>query len=111
MKFARAFPVFSAAFALIYVICMDNNLALVSYFPRPRTWYWLTVTDLPKSAGPGMYWYGWLAVSALGAAAVAALALLAPARVVGRVAAPASWVVPLAAMVFLLVILRSWFIH
>ena len=111
MKLARAFPVFSAAFAVIYVVCMYDNLALVSYFPRTRTWYWLTVTDLPKSAGPGMYWYGWLAVSALGAAAVATAALLLPARATDRASSIASWAVPSAAMVFLLVILRGWFIH
>jgi hypothetical protein len=111
MKVARAFPVFSAAFAAIYVICMDNNLALVSYFPRTHAWYWLTVTDLPKSAGPGMYWYGWLIVAALGAAALAALSLAVPARAMERVGAVSSWAVPTAAMLFLVVILRGWFIH
>ena len=111
MKIARALPVFSAAFAAFYVMCMYNNLALVSYFPRTRTWYWLTVTDLPKSAGPGMYWYGWLAVSVLGAAAVAALSLLAPARAIERVSSVSAWAVPSAAILFLLVILRGWFIR
>jgi hypothetical protein len=111
MRIARAFPVFSAAFAVLYAICMYNNIALVSYFPRTREWYWLTVTTLPPRAGPGMYWYGWLAVSAMGAAAVAALALLLPARATERVSSVASWAVPAAGILFFIVILRGWFIH
>lgn len=111
MRIARAFPVFSAAFAAIYAVCMYYNLALFSYFPRIGAWYWLTVTNLPPRSGPGMYWYGWLAASALGAAAVAALALLVPARMTERASSIASWAVPSAAMLFFAVILRSWFIH
>ncbi len=110
MKIARAFPVFSTVFAVIYVVCMYFNLALVSYFPRTRTWYWLTVTNLPKSDGPGMYWYGWLCVAVLGAAAIALLALLLP-RGAARVWSVSSWAVPSAAMLFLAYILRGWFIH
>jgi len=110
MKIARAFPVFSTVFAVIYLTCMYFNVALVSYFPRTRTWYWLTVTNLPKADGPGMYWYGWLCVAFLGAAAVAVLALLLP-RTAGRGWSVSSWAVPAAAMLCLLYILRGWFIH
>ena len=111
MRIARVFPIFSAAFAAIYLAAMYENLALVSYFPRTRQWFFLTVTDLPRSAGPGMYWYGWLATSFLGAAALAALALVAPARSVAGVARVVSWAVPIAVIVVVIYILRGWFLH
>lgn len=111
MRATRVFPLFSAAFAAIYVAAMYNNLALVSYFPRTRQWFWLTVTDLPRSAGPGMYWYGWLLTSFLGAAAIAALALLAPAPTIARASRTASWAVPLGVIAVFVYILRGWFLR
>jgi hypothetical protein len=111
MRAARVFPLFSAAFAVIYLAAMYNNLALVSYFPRTRQWFWLTVTDLPRSAGPGMYWYGWLLTSFLGAAAIAALALLAPPQTIARASRPASWAVPLGVIALIVYILRGWFLR
>jgi hypothetical protein len=108
---ARVFPVFSAVFAALYLAAMYWNLALVSYFPRTRQWYALTVTGLPRSAGPGMYWYGWLLTSFFGAALAAALALALPAHAGTRVARSASWGVPFAVIATLAFILRGWFIH
>ena len=111
MRIARAFPVFSVVFAVIYLVAMYFNLALVSYFPRTRHWYALTVTDLPRSAGTGMYWYGWLATSFLGAAAVAELTLAAPERALSRAAGTASWAVPLGILAAFAYILRTWFLR
>lgn len=111
MKIARAFPVFSAVFAIVYVVCMYWNLALFSYYPRTRAWYWLTVTDRPRADGPGMYWYGWLAVAFLAAGAVSALTLLTPPRVGERAWATSSWAAPAAMALVLVYILRGWFIH
>jgi hypothetical protein len=111
MKVTRIFPFFSTAFAVIYLAAMYNNLALVSYFPRTRQWFFLTVTDLPRSAGPGMYWYGWLATSFLGAAALAALALALPAPWLARLSRPASWAVPIVVILAIIYILRGWFLR
>jgi hypothetical protein len=111
MKWTRVFPVFSAAFAAIYLAAMYYNLALVRSFPRSRQWFWLTVTDLPRSAGPGMYWYGWLLTSFLGAAAIAALALVAPPATTARVARWVSWALPLGIILVIVYILRGWFLR
>jgi hypothetical protein len=110
MKAARVLPVFSAAYAIIYLVAMYENLALVTYYPRLRQWFALTVTGLPKSAGPGMYWYGWIATAALGAATVALLALTVPERALARPCAVAAWVAPLGVALVIVYLLRSWFL-
>ncbi len=110
MRLARVLPVFSAAFAVLYLAAMYNNLALVTYVPRLHLWLPLA-PNLPKSAGPGMYWYGWLATSALGAVAIAMLALLVPAERLSPVARRVAWIAPVAVMLALIYILRGWFVH
>ncbi len=110
MKVARVLPVFSAAYAVIYLVAMYENLALVTYYPRLRQWFALTVTDLPKSAGPGMYWYGWIATALVGAAIVALLALAVPERPLARFMSVASWAAPLGVVLIIVFLLRGWFL-
>ena len=110
MKIARVFPVFSAAFAVLYLVAMYNNFALMTYFPQVRRWLPLTAI-LPKTDGPGMYWYGWIATSALGAAACAFVALLVPAGRLSSFTRHAAWVAPMGGMLALVYILRGWFLH
>jgi hypothetical protein len=64
-------PVFSAAFALIYIVSVELNWALFTYHPKIKRWAWLVE---PSRDGPTMYWYGWLVTSALGALAVSVIA-------------------------------------
>src|SRR4029077_16542298 len=64
-------PVFSAAFALIYILSVELNWALFTYHPKIHQWGWLVE---PARNGPVMYWYGWLVTSALGASAVSVIA-------------------------------------
>ena len=68
-----ALPVFSVAFVVIYAFAVDFNLALFTYHPQLNEFAFLV--ERPKT-GPAMYWYGWIATSALGAMIVSALALL-----------------------------------
>jgi hypothetical protein len=110
VRIARVFPVFAVVFVVLYVVAMDNNLALVTYFPRIRHWLPLAAV-LPQSAGPGMYWYGWLATSAIGAAGCAALALLVPVNLLSSVARRAAWITPIGVMLAVVYILRGWFVH
>lgn len=103
----RVLPVFSAAYAVLYVIAMYFNIAMFVYYPQPGVWHW---RDTPGTAGPAMYWYGWIANAAVGAAIVAALAAVLPASL-RRLNATIAWLVPLASMLTILFILRGWFIH
>ena len=102
----RFIPIFAAAFAVIYVVAVEANWALVTYHPRLDEWDLLTQ---PARAGPAMHWYGWLATSFLGAAAVSLLAL----PVTRRWPPPLwiGWAVPLAVMLVFVYLLRSFFLR
>jgi hypothetical protein len=86
---------FAAVACVMYVVAMEMNLAAFTYHPRLVEFAW--GVERPKS-GPAMYWYGWIATSALCGLAVGAVAAVA-ARGVGRTPWFAlGWVVPAVAM-------------
>jgi len=121
MSVARVFPVFSVAFAVLYVLSMDNNWALFTYLARAGEFHSLVYAPPTPRAGPAMYWWGWLATSAIGAAIVAGIAAALPAGWAGRrwssLTGPTltwptlTWVVPLAVLLVLVFLLRGWFIR
>jgi hypothetical protein len=90
------FGVFAAAFAVLYVIAMELNWAAFTYHPR------LGLFELgakPPRTGPAMYWYGWMATSALGGLTAAVLAMVGLANFLSAKAwLLISWVVPVGAM-------------
>lgn len=109
MSPVRVFPVFSACFAVLYVLAMNFNLALLTYFPRTHGVALLAAAPTTES-GVAMYWYGWLLTAALGSASVAAAALLVPDRWSARLWSGWSWLVPAAMIVALMYLLRGWFL-
>jgi hypothetical protein len=106
MSVTRVLPIFSAAFALVYVLSVEANWALVTYHPRINEWEWLTK---PAKLGPPMYWYGWLATSFLAACAISVLAL----PLTRRWSPPVwiGWAGPLAVMLVFVYLLRSFFLR
>jgi hypothetical protein len=108
MTIGRALPVFSIAFALIYIASVEYNLALITYHPQIGRWG--VLAEAPRE-GPAMYWYGWLLTSALGAGAIAALSLALPARPFDRVWSILVWVAPLAMIAVIVYILRGYFLR
>jgi hypothetical protein len=112
MNLARSFPlfaiVFAAAYAILYVVAVEYNLALFTYHPALEEFGFLV--EKPKE-GPAMYWYGWMVTSALGAFAVAAIASWLPAGWARRVWPGWSWAVPLAVMLVFGYLLRGFFIR
>ena len=108
MKFLRALPIFSAVFALLYAAAMYFNIAMVVYYPAVNELHWHDRPDLPQ---PAMYWYGWIAYAALGAAIIAGITALLPAGRIARVLPRLSWAAPLLSMLFILYVIRDWFIH
>jgi hypothetical protein len=67
--------VFGIAYAVIYVICTEVNLPLLTYHPAIGE---IGILWQPSKGGPAMYWYGWMLTSALGALAVAFIAIAIP---------------------------------
>ncbi len=77
MNLDRAFPVFSVAFAVLYLLATYFNLALVTYHPALKELQFLAQ---PPKAGPTMYWYGWIMTTAIGAFVAGAVATFMPDR-------------------------------
>jgi hypothetical protein len=112
MNLIRSFPVFAivfaAAYAILYVVAIEYNLALFTYHPALEQFVFLV--EKPKE-GPAMYWYGWIATSTLGALAIAALVSFVPAGWNRRVWSGWSWAIPAATMLFVAYMLRGYFMR
>jgi hypothetical protein len=67
--------VFGVACAVMYVICTEVNLPLLTYHPAIGE---VGILWQPPKNGPAMYWYGWMLTSAFGALAIAFIAIAIP---------------------------------
>jgi hypothetical protein len=106
MKLARLFPFFSAAFAVIYAPALYYNWALVTYQPAMMEWDLGPVTK----QGPPMFWYGIVATSFIGGCVITAIAALLPETLVRRLWTGLTWLLPVAALIFIIYILRPYFL-
>jgi hypothetical protein len=106
MKIARLFPVFSATFAVLYVLSITYNLALFSYHPQLNQWEFLVAAS--KGVAP-MYWYGWLATATIGGVLAAAAASFVPSRWNTYLWSGWTWVLPLGSMIYIAYLLRDYF--
>lgn len=106
MSTEKVFPIFAAAFAVIYVLAVEGNWALFTYHPKLGEWGWLAQ---PTKSGPPMYWYGWLATSTLGATATSLLTW----PLVRRLSAQfwLGWIVPLVVMLIFIYLFRDFFLR
>jgi hypothetical protein len=108
MNVSRVFPVFTVAYALAYALAVQYNWPLISYFPilgqfKPG------LVAATRDTGPAMYWYGWIATSALAAVAVSIVALLVP-KIAEKLCPALTWAVPLVAMAWTTwVTAKIWF--
>jgi hypothetical protein len=112
MTLQRAFPtfaiVFAAVYSVMYALAVFYNWALFTYGPATGEFGSLVT---PASAGPTMYWYGWMATAALSGAVVAALAALLPDTATRWIPAALSWVVPIIVIVVFGFLLRGYFLR
>jgi hypothetical protein len=99
MNLEKVFPIFAAAFAVIYLLAVEQNLALFTYHPKLGEWGWLAQ---PARTGPPMYWYGWLTTSVL---------LSWPLVRNRPVQFWLGWVAPLAVIVFFVYFFRDFFLR
>jgi hypothetical protein len=80
-KLATFTIAFGVAYAVIYAICTEVNLPLLTYHPV------IGGVDLlwkPARQGPAMYWYGWMLTSLIGALVLAWIATIVPEQWVQR---------------------------
>ena len=99
--------VFGIAFAVLYVICDMAALPLFTYHPgtdRIDFGY----TPARKDEGPAMYWFGWIATSALGAFVLGLAASLLPAKISGRIPLALTWIVPVVLLPILIYSLKFY---
>ena len=109
---SRVFPVFAVVFAAVYavtyVFAVWKNFALFTYHPALNEF--ALGVQKPRD-GPAMYWYGWMATSAIVASLAGFAACLAPESLARRVSPGLAWVVPLCAMLFFAWLLRGYFLR
>ena len=119
MTSSRAFRRFAfaygTAFAVFYVAALKLDLALFTIYPAQSVVLWgmhrsRDVVDPAMSfLAPAMYWYGWTASAALGAAVFALVAAVFPERWARRLWPGWLWVVPAAAMIACVYLTMPWF--
>jgi hypothetical protein len=100
--------VFAMVFAIVYVLAVEKNLALFTYHPAT---YDFGFGVQPPADGPAMYWFGWLATSAIAATLAGTLAALLPRALSSRLWPGLAWAVPCAALVAISVLLRDYFLR
>jgi hypothetical protein len=105
-RFASFAVTFAATYAIVYYLAVAYNLALFSYGPAVGQWMPFTQA---ASDGPTMYWYGWIATSALAAAGVAAIVALLPQRLTRWLWPGFAWLVPVGSIAAFAYLLSGYF--
>ena len=106
----RALPVFSVTFAVVYLLAVELNWAVVTYHPATGAWG-LGVEAAKAPRQPAMYWYGWLLTAGFAATAAGALAAALPREIAGRVWPGLVWAIPVLCMLLVLFLLRGYFLR
>ena len=97
---------FAIAFAILYVLAVENNWALFTYHAALEEFVFLV--EKQKDA-PAMYWYGWMSTAGIGAFVIASAVSWAPEQLSKRIWPGWSWAMPLATMFAFVYILRGFF--
>ncbi len=99
--------VFGISFAILYVVCDMAALPMFTYHPGTDR-IDLGFTRPRRDEGPAMYWYGWIANSALGAAILGLLAAMLPEKIRGKIPPALAWIVPVVLLPVLIYSLRFY---
>jgi amino acid permease len=114
-RFGRFAFAFGPTFAVLYVVAVAKDLALFTVFPSlgivlAGTHHSRDIAD-PAMAflAPAMYWYGWAATAALGAAMFAVVAALLAGRWTQAIWPGWVWVIPALSMIACVYLTLPWF--
>jgi hypothetical protein len=106
-RFGTFALLFGIAFAVLYVVCDMAKLPMFTYHPGTDRIDW-GYAAARRDEGPAMYWYGWLASSALGASIIGVLAAGLPVNIRSKIPLALTWVVPLVLLPILLYSLKFY---
>jgi hypothetical protein len=116
---SRAFPAFAVGFALFFAPAYGFTSGDAT-FSWPLFTYFPSVGDYGEiypflvagsdTLGPPMWWYGWMASSAIVGLIFAAISLLLPEKSTLKMWSVAVWVAPLLSFVFLMDYSLFWFV-
>jgi len=106
-RFGTFALVFGIGFAILYVVCDMAALPMFTYHPGTDR---IDPGFAPprRDEGPAMYWYGWIATSALGAFILGGLAALLPDKIRSKIPLALAWIVPVILLPFLIYSLKFY---
>ena len=113
--FRRFAFAYGTAFAVLYVVALKWDLALITVYPTLGivllgTHHARDVVDPALGfVVPAMYWYGWTATAALGALTLAVIAAFLPERWMRWFWPGWLWVIPMHALVACVYLTIPWF--
>jgi hypothetical protein len=97
---------FAAVYAAVYYFALANNWPLFSYGPAVGEW---TLFNHSASAGPTMYWYGWIATSAIVGAIAGLIVSYLPGNLGSRLWSGLAWLVPICSIAAIAHLLSGYF--
>ena len=106
-RFGTFALVFGICFAILYVVCDMAALPMFTYHPGTDRMD-LGFAPARRDEGPAMYWYGWIANSALGAFVLGLAAAALPATIRQRIPLALAWIVPVALLPLLIYSLKFY---
>ena len=106
-RFGAFALVFGICFGILYVVCDMAALPMFTYHPGTDR---IDPGFAParRDEGPAMYWYGWIATSALGASILGLLAALLPEKIRRQIPLALAWVVPVVLLPVLIYSLKFY---
>ena len=106
-RFGTFALVFGICFGILYVVCDMAALPMFTYHPGTGR---IDPGFAParRDEGPAMYWYGWIANSALGASVLGFLAARLPERIGGRIPLSLAWIAPVVLLPVLIYSLKFY---
>lgn len=105
-RFAVFAVVFAVVYAAVYYFAVDYNWPLFSYGPQTGQWLLL---DHAASDGPTMYWYGWMATSAIAGAVAGLIACYLPGDPGRWLWSGLTWLVPICSIAAIAYLLSGYF--
>ena len=106
-RFGTFALVFGICFGILYVVCDMAALPMFTYHPGTDR---IDPGFAPARSdeGPAMYWYGWIANSALGALILGLLAAALPGKIRSNIPLALAWVVPVVLLPVVIYSLRFY---